>query len=208
MSEFIFRCPWCGTDVTANESDRGSNATCPVCSAEIEIPRGLSCSQSAPLAISPQSTTAESFPVTSGDIPNRYEIVGMVCFSVGTRGGMLDYFITQKNIAQPLLDKLKNKDQVSKGHNVSQVIVGLGVNTAGHIGLSAKGSGASFRSDDLELAFFIAVREIRRRAIRLGADAVIGFRYDIDFDSNSNVLNFVATAYGTAVRVRHTNNES
>jgi len=54
----------------------------------------------------------------------------------------------------------------------------------------------------MEVAFHITVNQLQLRASYLNANAIIGFRYDIEFDSNANVLNFMATGYGTAVMIR------
>ena len=39
------------------------------------------------------------------------------------------------------------------------------------------------------------------RASYLGANAIVGFRQNIELDSNANVINFFANAYGTAVKI-------
>jgi uncharacterized protein YbjQ (UPF0145 family) len=35
----------------------------------------------------------------------------------------------------------------------------------------------------------------------LGANAIVGFRHNIELDSNWNVINFFANVYGTAVKI-------
>jgi uncharacterized protein YbjQ (UPF0145 family) len=52
----------------------------------------------------------------------------------------------------------------------------------------------------MEKAFHIAVNQLQLRASYIQANAIVGFRHDIDFDSNAGVLNFVVNTYGTAVR--------
>ena len=69
------------------------------------------------------------------------------------------------------------------------------------LALQCNSSGASFRSNDMETAFHILVGELQMRASYLGANAIIGFRQNIELDSNANVINFFANAYGTAVKV-------
>ncbi|HMP84229.1 MAG TPA: heavy metal-binding domain-containing protein, partial [Verrucomicrobiota bacterium] len=78
---------------------------------------------------------------------------------------------------------------------------GVGLDSGGDISLAGQYAGATFSSSDLEIAFHIAVNQLQLRASYLNANAVIAFRYDIDFDSHANVLNFMATAFGTAVRL-------
>jgi hypothetical protein len=69
------------------------------------------------------------------------------------------------------------------------------------VGVAGRFAGAAFRSDDIEIVFAIAVFKIRYRAYSLGANALVGFRWDVDFDSNLSVLNFFGTAYGTDVQI-------
>jgi uncharacterized protein YbjQ (UPF0145 family) len=72
---------------------------------------------------------------------------------------------------------------------------------AGDIGLAMQYAGASFRSNDMEVAFHILIGELQMRASYLGANAIIGFRQNIELDSNANIINFFANAYGTAVKI-------
>ena len=51
--------------------------------------------------------------------------------------------------------------------------------------------------NEMEIAFYIAVQEIRRRAAAMGADTVIGLRQQLAFDPTGN---FNSQVYGTAVR--------
>ena len=92
--------------------------------------------------------------------------------------------------------------QISKRTNVGQLIGGLGISESGGIGLTGNFSGASFSSDDPEIAFIIAVIQLQYKASYLGANALTGFRWDIDFDSQGGVINFFGTAYATAIKIR------
>ena len=199
MNEFPFCCPSCGFTFTAEESHIGLSTTCANCSNEFVIERSTDSSAHP----RPGQIRADEILVTSGDISHvPYSVVGMVCFSVGTRGEMGAYFDSLKHITAHHLSLIGGRGQLSKAKNVGQLTAGLGVDSEGHVDISAQFAGATFQSNDLEIAFHIAINQLQLRAKFLGANAIIGFRYDLDFDSNASVLNFMATAYGTAVRLK------
>jgi hypothetical protein len=56
--------------------------------------------------------------------------------------------------------------------------------------------------NDFEKAFFVAVQELKERAGKMGADAIIGMRQDIDLDTNA-FQSFYLQMYGTAVRYKN-----
>ena len=198
MPEFTAQCPFCGFSFSTDESSAGITTACASCSKDFVVQLGEETgSQNFPSQLRP-----DQIPVTSGDLREPYEVVGMVCFTVGTRGGMKSSFDSLKSALAPKFSAAKFRGQVSViGDSVGQFIGGVGIDSAGDIGLSGQYAGATFTSKDLELAFHITVSQIQLRASYLNANAIIAFRYDVDLDSNSNVLNFVATAYGTAVRL-------
>lgn len=55
--------------------------------------------------------------------------------------------------------------------------------------------------NEFDKAFFIAVSELQVRAEKIGADAIIGMRQDIDMDTN-HFQNFYLQMYGTAVKYK------
>ena len=59
----------------------------------------------------------------------------------------------------------------------------------------------SVGQNDFNKAFFIVVEELKKRAARMGADAVIGMRQDIDLDTNAFTY-FYLQMYGTAVKFK------
>ena len=205
MSEFTFLCPSCRVDITADDSECGSQASCPGCSAELTVPERSEYGTAATGidGVLRQPARPDEIPVSSGDIGGHYDVVGMVCFTAGTRGGMAAEFQRLKEALAFKFDGMRKKGQLSASRGVGQFIGGIGVGGDGDIGLAGQFAGASFRSDDTEIAFLIAVTQLQVRAHRLGANAIVGFRYDLDFDSHANVLNFIATGYGTAVRLRN-----
>ena len=197
MVEFLTNCPTCGFSFSADESHVGLSTSCASCSKEFVIQP----SDKADNQNFPSQSRPDQILVTSGDLRASYDVVGMVCFTVGTRGEMRSTFEALKVGMAHKLSTAKSKGQLSQTTNVGQFIGGLGIDSAGDIALAGQYAGASFNSRDLELAFHIAVNQLQLRASYLNANAVIAFRYDIDFDSNANVINFMATAFGTAVRL-------
>lgn len=195
MPEFIAQCPTCGFSFSTDESSAGIATTCASCSKDFVVKLSEQIvSENRPSHIRP-----DQILVTSGDLRVPYEVVGMVCFTVGTRGEMRSAF---ESLKIGMAYKLgKSKGQISQARGVGQFIGGVGLNSAGDVALAGQYAGATFNSSDLEIAFHIAVNQLQLRASYIEANAVVAFRYDIDFDSNANVLNFMATAFGTAVRL-------
>ena len=195
MNEFLAQCPVCGFSFSTDDSSDGLAITCASCSSEFTINK--------PKSDEPQSSQTgirlrpDQIIVTSGDLTSPYQVKGMVCFTTGTRGALKGGFEYLKGMVGHRL----GKGQVSESLGMGQTLGGLGMDSAGDLSASVLYAGASFNSSDMEIAFHIAVNQLQLRASYLQADAVIGFRFDIDFDSNANVLNFMATAYGTAVRL-------
>ena len=197
MQEITAQCPACGFSFSTDESSVGVSTTCASCSKDFVV----QFSEEAASQNFPSQSRPDQILVTSGDLRAPYDVVGMVCFTVGTRGEMRNTFESLKVGIAHKLSTAKSKGQLSKAASVGQFIGGLGIDSAGDIGLAGQYAGASFNSRDLELAFHIAVNQLQLRASYLNANAIVAFRYDIDFDSNANVINFMATAFGTAVRL-------
>jgi hypothetical protein len=195
MNEFLAQCPSCDFSFSTDESSVGIATTCASCSKEFQIEK--------PVFVESQSNQTTTHPrpdqilVTSGDLTLPYQLKGMVCFTTGTHGGLKDSFENLKGMVGHRL----GKGQISESRGMGQALGGLGIDSEGDLSASVLYAGATFRSSDMEIAFHIAVNQLQLRASYLQADAIIGFRYDVDFDSNANVLNFMATAYGTAVRL-------
>lgn len=198
MNEFLVQCPKCGFSFSADDSHIGLTTACANCSNEFVV-QAIDNQASQQFA---GRLRPDQIQVTSGEIQKPYEIVGMVCFTVGTRGELRNLFEQLKSVASYKLADAKSKGQVSQSKSVGQFIGGVGIDSAGDLSFSGQYAGASFNSSDMEIAFHITVNQLQLRASYLSANAIIGFRYDIEFDSNANVLNFMATGYGTAVLIR------
>ena len=195
MQELKSQCPFCGFSFLTEESSAGIVTTCANCSKDfkIEVTNG-------PVReINSNAIRPDQINVTSGDLRSPYEVVGMTCFTIGTRGQMKVGFESLKTDMAFKIEKSKN--QFSKSYGAGQFIGGIGLDSGGDVSLAGLYASATFDSKDLEIAFHIAVNQLQLRASYINANAIIAFRYDVDFDSNAGILNFVATAYGTAVQL-------
>ena len=128
----------------------------------------------------------EKVIVTTADIKQDYDVIGPVYYQISNKG-LFSNVLTKKKIEYSEL--LRNK--------------------------AAKGQASDKRSDwgflyfewsagqnDFDNAFFIAVNELKKRAVQIGADAIVGMRQDIDIDTNGFAY-FYLQMYGTAVKIRH-----
>lgn len=121
--------------------------------------------------------------VTTGDLQRPYEVIGPVYFQISNKG-----------IFSSQLDRLKKqyKDNIEQMRRRGQVDTPQ-VDWGFIIGEWSVGQ------SDFELAFYIAVQELKKRAAMLDADAIIGMRQDIDLDTNAFTF-FYLQMYGTAVK--------
>ncbi len=121
--------------------------------------------------------------VTTGDLKQDYEIIGPVYFQVSNKG-----------LFSSALSKLvkEYKDEMEK-------IKKNGIGTINESDWGFIYGELSYgMQNDFDKAFYIAVKELQKRAKVLGANAIIGMRQDIDIDSNQFQF-FYLQMYGTAV---------
>lgn len=121
--------------------------------------------------------------VTTGDLKQEYEIIGPVYFQVSNKG-----------LFSSALSKLvkEYKDEMEK-------IKKNGIGTINESDWGFIYGELSYgMQNDFDKAFYIAVKELQKRAKVLGANAIIGMRQDIDIDSNQFQF-FYLQMYGTAV---------
>lgn len=124
--------------------------------------------------------------VTTTDLKCDYEVIGPVYYQVSNKG----IFSSALSIA-----KKKYAEEIAS--------------------LRAKGQMNEFKADwgflygewsvghnDFDAAFFISVQELKVRAKRIGADAIVGMRQDIDMDTNGFAF-FYLQMYGTAVKFKN-----
>ena len=113
--------------------------------------------------------------VTTMDLKQNYEILGMVYFQINS-GGFL-----KSSPWQIHLKKYADAFEAMK--------------KSGTMGTDRTWS---WNETDLEKAFYISTEELKERAKTLGADAIIGLREDTDWPMDGG--NFSMQMYGTAVR--------
>ena len=123
--------------------------------------------------------------VTTTDLKQKYKVLGPVYFQVSNRGIF-------SSALSKLLKKYKGELQYLKKQSQ--------INIKQEIDWGILYGEYSFGMDnDFDKAFFIAVRELQKRAEIVGADAIIGMRQDIDIDTN-HFNRFYLQIYGTAVK--------
>ncbi len=185
--------------IFAEDEEVGFAVECLGCGAQLIVPDDSA--SSGAVVSEGGRIRPNQIPVTSSNIEGACQIIAPVNFVIGSRGGMKEEFELLKSRQRHVIEEAKRLGQLSKSHGLGQSITSFGMAADGGMSMGVHHAGSSFVSSDLEIAFMIAVSQIQLRASYLGANAVVGFRWDIDVDSNSNVLNFLGTAYGTAVLI-------
>jgi len=126
--------------------------------------------------------------VSTGEINKAYEIIGPVYFQVSNKpeGFEASTLFEYEEIYAEEINHLKNS-----------------VRSGGEGKGSAKWACAwgewCLGESNFEIAFFIAVEELKKRAAMVGADGIIFMRQDIDMDLEAFQF-FYLQMYGTAVK--------
>jgi len=121
--------------------------------------------------------------VTTGDLQKPYEVIGPVYFQVSNKGLFSSQLSKLKKQYQDEIAQIQKRGQIGAPQADWGFIIGEW----------------SVGQSDFELAFYIAVQELKKRAAMLGADAIVGMRQDIDLDTNAFAY-FYLQMYGTAVK--------
>jgi len=121
--------------------------------------------------------------VTTGDLQKPYEVIGPVYFQVSNKGLFSSQLSKLKKQYQDEIAQMRKRGQIGAPQADWGFIIGEW----------------SVGQSDFELAFYIAVQELKKRAAMLGADAIVGMRQDIDLDTNAFAY-FYLQMYGTAVK--------
>lgn len=127
--------------------------------------------------------------VSTGDIHQDYEIIGPVYFQVNNRpegfksSTFSDYQELYAEKIKLLKDRINSGQPLDKSSNWTCV---FGEYCLGE--------------SNFEIAFFIAVEELKKRAAMLGADGIVFMRQDIDLDREAYQF-FYLQMYGTAVKI-------
>ena len=127
----------------------------------------------------------ENVIVTTGDLQERYEVIGPVYYQINNRpmgfSGKSKLSIKESEYAE-----------IARNNRESS---GIGLVSALFMPVAEFGPGDS----KFTTAFYIAVEELKKQAQRMGGDAVVAMRQDIDIDSNGFQY-FYLQMYGTAVK--------
>jgi len=123
--------------------------------------------------------------VTTADIDRPYDVVGPVYFQVSNKGIFSSPLKKLTTQYQEEIARLRASGQASPMKMDWGFLYGEW----------------SVGQNDFDTAFYIAVQELRQRALRLKADGIVGMRQDIDLDT-TNFSFFYLQIYGTAVRYR------
>lgn len=126
----------------------------------------------------------DAFPVTTVDLNRPYEVIGPVFFQTSNKGLFSSAY---GKLAKEYLEELKKRREDG---TFSPTFTDWGF---------LIGTGWTVGQNDFDPAFYIAVEELKRRAIVLDADAIVGLKVDFDLDTNGFQY-FYLQAYGTAVR--------
>jgi hypothetical protein len=122
--------------------------------------------------------------VTTGDLKREYAVIGPIYYQISNKGLF-------SNELSKMTKKYKAEIEEMKKAGLS----GRGKMDWGFL----YGEFSFGMQNNFESAFFIAVRELQKRAQVLEADAVIGMRQDIDLDTNQFQY-FYLQMYGTAIK--------
>lgn len=124
--------------------------------------------------------------VTTTDLKEDYEVIGPVFYQISNKG-IVSSALSQKK--QQYSKMLTNRyyDGQASDHKIDYGFL---------VGEWSVGQ------NNFDSAFFIAVEELKLRAKRMGADAIVGMRQDIDIDTNGFSY-FYLQMYGTAVRFKN-----
>jgi hypothetical protein len=126
--------------------------------------------------------------VSTGDINKNYEIIGPVYFQVSNKpeGFSPSTLSEYKEIYIKEVEQLKQSGKVEEIQN-------------GSVKWECVFGEWCLGQSSFEIAFFIAVEELKKRGRMLGADGIIFMRQDIDLDKEAFQY-FYLQMYGTAVR--------
>ena len=121
--------------------------------------------------------------VTTGDLYEDYEIIGPVYFQVSNNGMFSSTLSELVNKYSAEIEEMKNNALMSERRTDWGFLWGE----------------YSVGQNEFEKAFFVAIQELKKRALMLGGDAVVSMRQDIDLDTNGFQY-FYLQMYGTAVK--------
>lgn len=123
--------------------------------------------------------------ITTADLHFDYEVISPIFFQISNKGVFSSDF---SKLREQYHRQLKNKKAIiGDSHLDLSVLWGQGMVSQ------------ALWSD----AFYISLEEMKKRAVLIGADAIVGMKMDIDLDTNALQF-FYMQMYGTAVRYKKT----
>ncbi len=125
----------------------------------------------------------QSIIVTTGDIKQNYEIIGPVYFQVSNKGLFSNQVLQLSNEYRSEIAQMRSSGQIGEFKIDWSFLYGDWT-----VGQSL-----------FEQAFYVAVQELKKRAMLLNADGIIAMRQDIDLDTTGFQF-FYLQMYGTAVK--------
>ena len=128
--------------------------------------------------------------VSTGDIHQDYDIIGPVYFQVSNKPQGFDpsTLSEYKDIYVEKIEDLRQRGKLEETSN-------------GTVDWGCVWGEWCLGQSQFDLAFFIAVEELKKRAAMLGADGIIFMRQDIDLDVQAFQY-FYLQMYGTAVKIK------
>jgi hypothetical protein len=126
--------------------------------------------------------------VSTGDINKEYEIIGPVYFQVSNK----PEGFSPSRLSEYKDNYIKEVEQLKRSGKVEEI-------DDGSVKWECVFGEWCLGQSSFEIAFFIAIEELKKRAKMLGANGIIFMRQDIDLDKEA-VQYFYLQMYGTAVR--------
>ena len=128
-----------------------------------------------------------NIPVTTEDLKEDYDIIGPVYYQISNKGIFSSAFTEKYKEYSTEIERMKKRGAMSHERTDWGFLYGE----------------FSVGQSQFEKAFFIATEELKKRAVMLGGDAIIGMRQDIDLDTNG-LAHFYLQMYGTVVKIKKT----
>ena len=172
MKNIKFKCDLCGQILETPPDMGGKTVECPNCQASLAVPEPL---------------ISDRIIVSTGDIPTKYEVIGPVFFCLTNRGILGSQYQSLRDRYLPALARAKTSGHIDfNGTSAGDLFMLL----VGDLNIEAR---------QYEVALFIGIEEMKKRAARLRANAVIWLRHDLDIDPTGLEF-FYLQMMGTAIR--------
>jgi len=129
-----------------------------------------------------------NMPVSTGDIPGKYEIIGPVYFQLSNKPEGLGES-PLSNYKELYAEEIEQLVSSEEGRKMDD----------GTLTWACAWGQWCLGQSHFDIAFFIAVEELKKRADMIGADGIIFMRHDVDLNLEAYQF-FNLQMYGTAVK--------